>query len=75
MRKRDSYRVLVEKPKGRNHQVDPGVNGRILLKSMFKKWVEEHGLDRSGSAQGQVAGSCECGNESSDYIKCETFPD
>jgi hypothetical protein len=29
-----------------------------------------HGLDLSGSEKGQVAGSCECGNEYSDSIKC-----
>jgi hypothetical protein len=28
-----------------------------------------HGLDRSGSGLGQVAGACECGNEPSGYIK------
>ena len=28
-----------------------------------------YGLDRSGSGQGQVAGSCKCGNEPSDSIK------
>ena len=26
------YRVLVGKPKGRNHLEDPGVDGRIILK-------------------------------------------
>jgi hypothetical protein len=30
-----------------------------------------HGLDRSGSGQGQVAGCCGCGNEPSGSIKCE----
>jgi hypothetical protein len=32
------------------------------------KWG--YGLDCSGSGQGQVAGSCECGNEPSGPIKC-----
>ena len=31
------------------------------------------GLDRSGSGQRQVAGSCDCGNEPSGSIKCEEF--
>jgi len=31
--------------------------------------VGKCGLDASGSAQGLVAGSCEHGNEPSDYIK------
>ena len=29
----------------------------------------EHGLDRVGSGNGQVAGCCECGNEPSGSIK------
>jgi hypothetical protein len=33
----------------------------------------EHGL--AGLGQGQVEGTCECGNESSGYIKCEEFLD
>ena len=28
---------------------------------------------RSGSGQGQVAGTCDCGNELSGSIKCEEF--
>ena len=32
-----------------------------------------HGLDRSGSRQGYVAGSCECGNEPLGSIKCGEF--
>jgi hypothetical protein len=34
-----------------------------------------NGLDRSGLGQGQVVGSCECGNEPSGSIKCGKFPD
>jgi hypothetical protein len=30
--------VLVGKPDGKNHLEDPGVDGRIILKSIFKKW-------------------------------------
>jgi hypothetical protein len=33
------------------------------------------GLDRSGSGWGQVAGSCECGNEPSCFVKCGEYPD
>ena len=34
-----------------------------------------HGLDCSGSGEGQVTGTCECGNEPSGSIKCEEFLD
>ena len=34
-----------------------------------------YGLDRSGSAQGQLAGTCECGNEAWDSIKIGEFLD
>ena len=34
-----------------------------------------HGLDRAGSGLGQVAGSCECGNEPSGSVKCGEFLD
>jgi len=34
-----------------------------------------YGLDRAGSGQGQVAGTCECSNEPSGSIKCEEFLD
>jgi hypothetical protein len=58
-----------------HHVEDPGVNGRIILKLVFEKWDGGgvHGLDRSGSVQGQVAGCCECGNEPSGSIKCGKF--
>ena len=32
-------------------------------------------LDRAGSGEGQVAGTCECGNELSGSIKCGQFLD
>jgi len=39
--------------------------------------MREYGLDRvaSGKGQGQVAGTCECGNEPSGSIKCGGFLD
>jgi len=52
---------------------DPGVDGRIILRWIFGKWDVGHGLDRAGSGQGQVAGSCECGNEPSGSVKCGEF--
>jgi len=31
------YRVLVGKPEGKNHFGDPGVDGRIILRWIFRK--------------------------------------
>jgi hypothetical protein len=36
--KRGTYRVLVERSEGRVHLKDPGVDGRIILKSVLTKW-------------------------------------
>ena len=49
---------------------DPSVDGIIILNWIFEKWDGGHGLDRSGSGQGQVAGFCECCKEPSGSIKC-----
>jgi hypothetical protein len=64
----------VGKPEGRNHLEDPDLDGR-KLKWIFEKWDWGHGLDRSDSGQGQVAGCCECGDEPSGSIKCGEFLD
>ena len=30
---------------------DPGIDGKIILKWIFEKWVGEHGLDKFGSSR------------------------
>jgi hypothetical protein len=35
---RGVYRVLVGKPEGKDRLVDPGVDGRIIVRRMFRKW-------------------------------------
>jgi hypothetical protein len=35
---RGVYRVLVGKPEGKNHWRDPDVDGRIILRWIFRKW-------------------------------------
>jgi hypothetical protein len=42
-------RVLVGKPEGKSHWGDPGVDGRIILGWIFRKWVVGYGLDWAGS--------------------------
>jgi len=36
--RRGVYRVLVGKPEGKNHLGDPCVDGRIILRWIFRKW-------------------------------------
>jgi hypothetical protein len=35
---RGVYRVLVGKPEGKNHWGYPGIDGRIILRWIFRKW-------------------------------------
>jgi hypothetical protein len=48
---------------------DPRLGVRIILKWIFETGMGVYGLDRSGSEQGQVSGSCKCGNEPSGFLK------
>ena len=47
---------------------DPGIDGRIMLIWIYRKWG--HGLDCFASGQGEVAGTCKCHNEPLGSIKC-----
>jgi hypothetical protein len=51
---------------------DPGVNGRIILKWIFKR-LDWGGIDWIDLAQEQVAGSCVYGDKPSGSIKCGEF--
>ena len=62
-------------PRERDHLEDPGGDGRIILRWIFRKGNVGCGLYRVGSGYGQVAGTCECGNEPSGTIKCGEFLD
>ena len=54
---------------------EQGVDGRIILNGSSGSGMWRYGLDRAGSGQRQVAGTCECGNEPSGTIKCGEFVD
>jgi hypothetical protein len=49
---------------------DLGIDGRMMLKWIFKKWVGGHGLDCSVSGQGEVASCCDCCNQPAGTTKC-----
>jgi hypothetical protein len=69
--KRDVYRVLVGKTEGQNHLKNLGVDGIIILKRIFKKWV---GATLTRLIWLIIAtGSCECGRELPGSIKCGEF--
>jgi len=36
--RRGVYRVLVKKPGRKDHLGDPGIDGRIILRWIFRKW-------------------------------------
>jgi len=56
------------------HLEDQDVDGRIILKWIFRKW--DGSMDWIDLAkQRQVVGSCECGNEPLGSIKCREFLD
>jgi len=47
--KRCAYRVLVGNPEGKSHLGDPGLDGRIILKYVFRKY--DGGIDWIDLAQ------------------------
>ena len=57
----------------KDHLEDPGADEQIILKWIFKKWDVEAWTGSIWLRQGEVAGSCECGNEPSDFIKGGKF--
>jgi hypothetical protein len=57
----------------REHLEKPRRRWENNIKMDLREVEWERGLNRSSSGWRQVAGYCECGNESSDSIKCEDY--
>jgi len=73
---RGVYRILLRKSGERDHWGDPGVDGRIIFRWIFRKrdvgvWTGSSWF-RIGTVGG---GTCECGNEPSTSIKFGEFLD
>jgi hypothetical protein len=62
-KRRAAYKILMGKPEGSSPPGRTRRRWRIIIKWIFKRLYGGHGLDTSGSELGQVAGSCECGEE------------
>jgi hypothetical protein len=75
VKKRVVYRVLVGKPGERDNLGEPGSDGRIMLRWIFRKWDVGVRTGSSWLRVGQEAGTCECGNELLGSIKCVEFLD
>jgi hypothetical protein len=57
-----------------DHLEDQGVDEKIVLNGYLRSGMGGgHGRDQSGSGQGQVTGSCKCGDEPSGSIKSGEF--
>jgi hypothetical protein len=54
---------------------DPGVDGRIILRLIFRKWDVRTWTGSSWLGIGTGGGTCECGNESSVSIQLGLFLD
>ena len=74
--RRGAYRILVGKPEGKRPLGRPGRRWEDNIKMDLQE-VECGGMDWIELAldRGQVAGTCECGNEPSGSIKCREFLD
>jgi len=59
----------------RDNLEDPGVDGMIILRWIFRKWDVGAWTGLIWLNRGLVAGTCECGNEPSGSIKCGEFLD
>jgi hypothetical protein len=73
--KRGVYRVLVENPGGKRYLGDPDVDGRVMLRWIFRKWDVGVWTGSNWLRIGKFGGTCKCGNKPSGTIKRGEFLD
>jgi hypothetical protein len=56
-----------------DHLGDPGIDGRVILRWIFRKCGVGVYTGSNWLKLGKVADTCECSNESSGSIKCGEF--
>jgi hypothetical protein len=59
--------------KVKDHLEDPGVDGTIILRRIFRKWVMRAWAGSIWLRIGTGAGTCKCGNKPWGSIKCREF--
>ena len=69
--RRGEYKVLVGKPEGKRTLGRPRVDGKIILRWIFRKW--NGGMYWVDPVQGRVRWRVLCGTETSGAIKCGDF--
>ena len=67
---RGAHRALVGKPEGKRPLWRPRHRWEDNTKMDLQEVGGGHGLDRLGSGQRQVAGSCKCDNVTLSSIQC-----
>jgi len=67
--RRGAYRVCWGDLMEEDHLEEKHVDGKIILKLIFKMWDGETCVYTSGSGQGQTVGICESGYEPSASVK------
>ena len=72
---RGVHRVLVGKPEGKRPMGDPDLDGRIILRWIFRKWEGVVGTGWSWLRIGRVGGCLWVRGETFGFQKCEEFLD
>ena len=72
---RGLYSVLMRKPDEKRPLGKSRRRWEDNIKIFFQEVGWGHRLDCSGSGKGQMAGTCECGNEHSGSVTCGEFLD